>query len=84
MSAHGASHHVGGDRRLRGDHRRGTPPAAGLTWKLKEPYRVEGKKVMGLGAGAQLADLPDVIFCRPERTGPIGMWKAFAELESSA
>ncbi len=50
---------------------------------LKEPYRIEGKKTMGLELAEQLAwDVPDVIFYPTGGgTGLIGMWKAFAELE---
>ncbi len=49
---------------------------------LKEPYRIEGKKTMGLELAEQLGwDLPDVIFYPTGGgTGLIGMWKAFAEL----
>lgn len=49
---------------------------------LKEPYRIEGKKTMGLELAAQLGwTLPDVIFYPTGGgTGLIGMWKAFAEL----
>jgi threonine synthase len=51
---------------------------------LKEPYRLEGKKVMGLELALQLGwDLPDLIFYPTGGgTGLIGMWKAFAELEA--
>ncbi len=51
---------------------------------LKEPYRIEGKKVMGLELAEQLGwDLPDAIFYPTGGgTGLIGMWKAFAELEA--
>lgn len=51
---------------------------------LKEPYRVEGKKVMGLELAEQLGwTLPDVIFYPTGGgTGLIGMWKAFDELEA--
>jgi threonine synthase len=51
---------------------------------LKEPYRIEGKKVMGLELAEQLGwQLPDVIFYPTGGgTGLIGMWKAFAELEA--
>lgn len=51
---------------------------------LKEPYRVEGKKTMGLELAEQLGwDVPDVIFYPTGGgTGLIGMWKAFAELEA--
>ncbi len=51
---------------------------------LKEPYRIEGKKTMGLELAAQLGwDLPDAIFYPTGGgTGLIGMWKAFDELEA--
>jgi threonine synthase len=51
---------------------------------LKEPYRVEGKKTMGLELAEQLDwELPDVIFYPTGGgTGLIGMWKAFSELEA--
>ncbi|GAA4012822.1 threonine synthase [Sphingomonas swuensis] len=51
---------------------------------LKEPYRAEGKKVMGLELAEQYGwELPDVIFYPTGGgTGLIGMWKAFAELEA--
>ncbi len=51
---------------------------------LKEPYRIEGKKTMGLELADQLGwELPDVIFYPTGGgTGLIGMWKAFAELEA--
>ncbi len=50
---------------------------------LKEPYRIEGKKTMGLELAEQLGwDVPDVIFYPTGGgTGLIGMWKAFDELE---
>ena len=50
---------------------------------LKEPYRIEGKKTMGLELAAQLGwALPDAIFYPTGGgTGLIGMWKAFDELE---
>ena len=53
------------------------------TSTLKEPYRIEGKKTMGLELAEQLGwQLPDVIFYPTGGgTGLIGMWKAFAELE---
>ncbi len=49
---------------------------------LKEPYRIEGKKTMGLELAEQLDwDVPDVIFYPTGGgTGLIGMWKAFAEM----
>src|SRR5215213_1453152 len=51
---------------------------------LKEPYRLEGKKTMGLEIAEQMGwQLPDVIFYPTGGgTGLIGMWKAFAELEA--
>ena len=51
---------------------------------LKEPYRLEGKKVMGLELAEQLGwHLPDAIFYPTGGgTGLIGMWKAFDELEA--
>jgi threonine synthase len=51
---------------------------------LKEPYRIEGKKTMGLELAEQLGwRLPDAIFYPTGGgTGLIGMWKAFAELEA--
>jgi threonine synthase len=49
---------------------------------LKEPYRLEGKKTMGLELAEQLGwKLPDVIlYPTGGGTGLIGMWKAFQEL----
>ncbi|MCW5752934.1 MAG: threonine synthase [Alphaproteobacteria bacterium] len=54
------------------------------TSTLKEPYRVEGKKTMGIELAEQLGwEVPDVIFYPTGGgTGLIGMWKAFAELEA--
>jgi len=51
---------------------------------FKEPYRVEGKKTMGLElAEAFNWQLPDVIvYPTGGGTGLVGMWKAFSELES--
>jgi threonine synthase len=51
---------------------------------LKEPYRIEGKKVMGLELAEQLGwQLPDAIFYPTGGgTGLIGMWKAFDEMEA--
>jgi threonine synthase len=50
---------------------------------LKEPFRVEGKKTMGLEVAEQLGwKLPDAIFYPTGGgVGLIGMWKAFDELE---
>lgn len=54
------------------------------TSTLKEPYRIEGKKTMGLELAEQLGwEVPDVIlYPTGGGTGLIGMWKAFAELEA--
>lgn len=51
---------------------------------LKEPYRLEGKKVMGFELAEQLGwELPDAIFYPTGGgTGLIGMWKGFDELEA--
>jgi threonine synthase len=65
--------------------REGTPR---MNWfdvsTLKEPYRLEGKKTMGLELAEQLGwRLPDVIlYPTGGGTGLIGMWKAFAELQT--
>lgn len=50
---------------------------------FKEPYRLEGKKTMGLELAEAFGwDVPDVIFYPTGGgTGLVGMWKAFAELE---
>lgn len=50
---------------------------------LKEPYRLEGKKTMGLELAEQRGwKLPDVIlYPTGGGTGLIGMWKAFQELK---
>jgi threonine synthase len=51
---------------------------------LKEPYRLEGKKTMGLELVEQLGwRVPDAIFYPTGGgTGLIGMWKAFDEMEA--
>jgi threonine synthase len=51
---------------------------------LREPYRIEGKKTMGIELAEQLGwEVPDVIFYPTGGgTGIIGMWKALAELET--
>jgi len=51
---------------------------------LKEPYRLEGKKVMGFEFAEQLGwQLPHAIFYPTGGgTGLIGMWKAFDEMEA--
>ena len=50
---------------------------------FKEPYRTEGKKIMGYELAEAFGwSLPDVIiYPTGGGTGLVGMWKAFAELE---
>jgi threonine synthase len=49
---------------------------------LREPYRLEGKKTMGLELAEQMNwDLPDtILYPTGGGTGLIGMWKAFLEM----
>ena len=49
---------------------------------LREPYRIEGKKTLGLELAEQLGwTFPDaVVYPTGGGTGLIGMWKAFGEL----
>jgi len=49
---------------------------------LREPYRIEGKKTLGLEIAEQLGwSLPDaIVYPTGGGTGLIGMWKAFGEL----
>jgi threonine synthase len=51
---------------------------------LKEPYRIEGKKTMGYEIAEQFEwQLPDaILYPCGGGVGLIGMWKAFAEMES--
>ena len=51
---------------------------------LREPYRLEGKKTMGLELALQGGwKLPDVIlYPTGGGTGLVGMWKAFQELQA--
>ena len=51
---------------------------------FKEPYRVEGKKTMGYELAEQMGwKLPDaILYPTGGGTGLIGMWKAFAEMET--
>lgn len=63
------------------------PVAAEHGWfslaTLKEPYRLEGKKIMGYELLYDLGRLPDVIvYPTGGGTGLIGMWKAFDEMEA--
>lgn len=49
---------------------------------LREPYRLEGKKVMGFELLYDLGRLPDVVvYPTGGGTGLVGMWKAFDEME---
>lgn len=52
---------------------------------LREPYRIEGKKTLGLELAMQMGwDLPTaVIYPTGGGTGLIGMWKAFQELSDA-
>ncbi len=53
---------------------------------LREPYRIEGKKTLGLELAEQLGwTLPDaIVYPTGGGTGLIGMWKAFQELRANA
>src|SRR5207245_4867773 len=49
---------------------------------LKEPYRVEGKKIMGYELLEDLGRLPDaILYPTGGGIGLIGMWKAFDEMQ---
>jgi len=52
---------------------------------LREAYRIEGKKTLGLELAEQLAwTLPDaIVYPTGGGTGLIGMWKAFQELAAA-
>ena len=52
---------------------------------LREPYRIEGKKTMGIELAEQLGwRLPThIIYPTGGGTGLIGMWKVFAEMRSA-
>lgn len=52
---------------------------------LREPYRIEGKKTLGLELAEQLGwTLPDaIVYPTGGGTGLIGMWKAFQELQTA-
>ena len=53
---------------------------------LREPYRIEGKKTLGLELAEQLGwTLPDaIVYPTGGGTGLIAMWKAFQELRAAA
>lgn len=52
---------------------------------LREPYRIEGKKTLGLELAEQLGwSLPGaIVYPAGGGTGLIGMWKAFGELKAA-
>jgi threonine synthase len=52
---------------------------------LREPYRIEGKKTLGLELAEQLGwTLPEaIVYPTGGGTGLIGMWKAFQELRAN-
>jgi len=52
---------------------------------LREPYRIEGKKTLGLELAEQMSwTLPDaIVYPTGGGTGLIGMWKAFIELRAA-
>ena len=52
---------------------------------LREPYRIEGKKTLGLELAEQLGwNFPDaIIYPTGGGTGLIGMWKVFQELRAA-
>jgi threonine synthase len=52
---------------------------------LREPYRIEGKKTLGLELAEQLGwTFPDaIVYPTGGGTGLIGMWKAFQELRDA-
>jgi threonine synthase len=52
---------------------------------LREPYRIEGKKTLGLELAEHLGwTLPDaIVYPTGGGTGLIGMWKAFRELRAA-
>jgi threonine synthase len=52
---------------------------------LREPYRIEGKKTLGIELAEQLDwRLPDaIVYPTGGGTGLIGMWKAFTELAAA-
>jgi threonine synthase len=52
---------------------------------LREPYRIEGKKTLGLELAEQAGwSLPDaIVYPTGGGTGLIGMWKAFGELRAA-
>lgn len=64
--------------------RRASEPSWFDVSTLKEPYRLEGKKMMGYELAEQFEwVLPDVIiYPTGGGTGLIGMWKAFEEMEA--
>jgi threonine synthase len=50
---------------------------------LREPYRVEGKKTMAYEIVEELGAIPSaIVYPTGGGTGIVGMWKAFAEMET--
>lgn len=87
VEAHGAQlHQVEGLIDEAG--RQAVEAAQGNGWfnvsTFREPYRVEGKKIMGLELAESFDwQLPEVIiYPTGGGTGLVGMWKAFEELET--
>ncbi len=72
--------HIGDCGRLAREHANRTSAFDVST--LREPYRIEGKKTLGLEVAEQLSwELPDAcIYPTGGGTGLIGMWIAFAAL----
>jgi len=72
--------HIGDCGRLALDFARETGAFPMAT--LREPYRIEGKKTLGLEIARQLGwQLPDaIVYPAGGGTGLIGMWLAFADL----
>lgn len=72
--------HIGDCGKLAGQY--ATETGAMNLSTLREPYRIEGKKTLGLEIAEQLGwDLPGaIIYPAGGGVGLIGMWKAFGEL----
>ncbi len=81
---HRVSGHIGDAGRAMREAMAANPEAGWFDLStLKEPYRIEGKKTMGYELVEQMGEPPEVvIYPTGGGTGLIGMWKAFAEMES--
>ena len=79
-------HRIAGDIGACGRAMRAHPDAGRWTdlSTFREPYRCEGKKTLGYEIAEQLGwTLPDaIVYPAGGGTGLVGMWKAFAEMES--